>query len=490
MVRLPIATGYYVDVSRPVAAQECVNFFVKIPETNALSEAQLHGTPGISQFATAGTRTARGSHVMGGIMYSVHGPDLYKINENGTSTLIGVIDGNGPVSMADNGKQLCIVVPGLKGYIYQENPSTLSEIVNTNYTTDIGPSQQVVFKDGYFIHFNSNSLAGTGVVFFISNLNNGMIYNALDFGSAEADPDEITGIHVNKNVLYVAGEITNEPFQNIGVVAGDFPYQRIPGGIIQKGVKAKFSLADFDNGFVFVGGGENELPSVWKSNGGNVVKISTGAIDSEIRKESSEDQSNIFCTTDTVGGGAFLNVHLKNKVLTYDALATALMGKPVWFERRSTDANGEQQPWRVNGIVTAYGKTLVTDNQSSKIGELSTSVYTEYGARIVSIASTQPFPADGNVICVAEMELICESGVGLPGEIGGPDTDPVVIREYSDDGGFTFENMTARALGRSGHRAIRQIWRGEGMFNRSRVYRFTMSDRCKKVIIALEAKLV
>lgn len=482
----PIATGFYEDRSKPVAAQECVNFIPVVAQTNAASQSQLIGTPGITLRSTAGTNAARGAHVLAGVLYVVAGNSLYRENDDGTATSLGTISGTGRVSMADNGTQLCIVVPGGDGYIFTASPDTLTTISDAEYTTNIGPSQQVVFKDGYFIHFNNSSAAGTGVVFFISNLNNGLAYDPLDFGSAEADPDEITGIHVNKNILYVGGEITTEPFQNIGVVAGDFPFQRIPGALVQKGVKAKFSLVDFDNGFAFVGGGENEQPAVYKGPG-TPIKLSTTAIDEKLRSLTKDQQSSIYCTTDTVGGGYYLNVHLPDKVYSYDALSSAFMGKPVWFERRSKDEFGRDAIWRVNSISEAYGKQIVTDSQSGNIGELDLNVYQEYGTSINRIVSTQPFSNTGEVFSIGEVELHCESGVG---NTVAPGDDPVVRREVSDDGGFTFYPASERKLGKQGERKKRQVWRREGRVSKHRVYRFSMSDPVKSVIIKLEADVL
>lgn len=484
-VTLPIATGFYEDASRPIAAQQCVNWIPQIPQTNAYSPIQLLGTPGLVLRALAGTAAARGAHVLNGVPYTVNGTVLYRENNDGTTTALGTIAGTGRVSMDDNGTQLCIVVPGVAGYIFTASPDTLTQITDPEFTTNIGPSQQVVYKDGYFIHYNNQSAAGTGVVFFISNLNNGLAYDALDFGSAEVDPDQITGIHVNKNILYVGGEITNEPFQNVG--GAGFPFLRIPGAVLQKGVKAKFSLIEFDNKFAFVGGGLNEQAAVWLASGSSTQKISTSAIDFVIRQETDEQQQNIYCTTYADGGGYFLNVHLSNRVFTYDSLASQLSGRPIWHERLSRDAEGRDVVWRVNNIINAYGKTIVTDNQSGRIGELDDAVFDEYGRGVVRVVATTPFNDKGNRVAISEMELTCESGVG---NIADPGSDPVVIREISDDGGRTFGNSTQRKIGKQGEYFKRMIWRREGQFNTSRVYRFTFPDPVKPVIIKLEADII
>lgn len=484
MPEFPIANGFYVDDSRPIASQECVNWIPQIPQAQGLSRAQLIGTPGITQFATADVKPSRGSHVMNGIAYTVNNTTLYRINSDGTTTNLGTITGSIRISIADNGVQMCIVVPGSTAYIYTVSGGLVT-ITDSDFTTTLGPSQQVKFVDGYFVHYNNNAAASTSPIIFVSNLKDGTAYDALDFGTAEADPDDISGIHVNRNQLYVGGSQTIEPFANIG--GADFPFQRIQGGLIAKGVKAKLSLIDFDNGFAFVGGGLNEQPSVWKYTGSSGQKISTAAIDNLIQNLTESEQTDIYCTTYGEDGGNFLNIHLKERVFTFDANASALSGTPVWHERKSKDSFGRLIKWRVNSILNAYGKTLVTDDQDGRIGVMSRHTYTEYDDSINRVFSTTPFAAEGENLTIAEMELTCESGVG---NITGDGSDPYISRSYSDDGGFTFGNETSRSLGKQGEYNKRQIWRREGQTPRYRVYRFTHDVPVKPVIIKLEADII
>lgn len=503
MPEFPIADGFYVDASKPIASQECVNWIPQVPQAQALSRAQLIGTPGISQFTTSGSSPSRGMHTMNGIAYSVNGETLYRINSDETTDDLGTISGTGRVSIADNGVQMCIIVPGSTGYIYTVSGGLVT-ITDTDFTTTLGPSQQVVFVDGYFVHFNNDSAASTSPIFFVSALKDGTSYDALDFGTAEADPDDITGIHVSRNQLDIGGGQTIEPFANVG--GAGFPFQRISGGVVPKGVKAKFSMVEFDDSYAFVGGGLNEQPSVWKFTGSSGQKISSAAIDNIIQNLSDSEQEDIYCTVYGENGGFFLNVHIKDRVLTFDSSASSLSGRPVWHERKSRDSNGNETVWRVNGIVKAYGKTLVSDNQGGQIGSLEREVYDEYGTDIIRVFSTSPFQAEGENITVAELELTCESGVGLEAKkksgfpikfpyTFGDDSvidaaDPQMTRSYSDDGGITFGNETSRSLGKQGERNKRQIWRRDGQLKRYRVYRFSMSSPVKPVVIKLEADLV
>lgn len=468
-VRLPIAEGFYIDESKPISAQECTNWIPRIQKTKALAQPNAIGTPGISQFATAANdKAGRGSFVQKKISYSVNGNRFYRINSDGTVTDLGTIDGTGRVSMASNGTQICIVVPLLKGYIFTV-AGGLVDITDTVFTTTLGPSEQVVEKDGFFIHFKDQK-------YFISALNDGLTYSALDFETAAADPDEITGIHVNHNILYVGGANSIEPVQIVG--GADFPYKRIEGALIQKGVAAKFSLINFANTFVFVGSGSSEQPAIWQFSAGNVIKISTGAIDKVLRSKTQAQIEAIFATTYASRDGFFVNFHLNDRTFTYDSTTS------VWHERKSKNTSGQLINWRANDIIDAYGINIVTDNTSGKIGRLDDDLYSEYGTSINRVVSGAFLHNQNQRLTVGQMELTCESGVG---NIVAPSDDPQVTRSFSDDGGFTFSNGTSRSLGKQGEYNKRQIWRREGQVNRTRVYRFVVDETVKAVIIKLEA---
>lgn len=477
MPEFPIATGFYEDSVRPIASQQCINWVPQIPQTNAISQAQLKPTPGLVVFSMAGNKICRGQIVMNGIAYTVNGNTFYRINADKTTTSLGVIAGAGRVSMARSSNEICIVVPGAEAYIYSVSGG-LVQITDSDFITTLGPSQQVVFKDGYFVHYNNAAPASNQPIFFVSNLNQGLVYDALGFGTAEVDPDKITGLHVNRNILYVGGTITLEPFQNVGGTG--FPFLRIQGAVIQKGFGAQFSVVDFDNSFVFVGAGLNEQGAVWKFQGNSATKISTAAIDNIIQKMTDDELSQVFTNVSAEDGGYFAIFHFKDRTFGYDAAATALSGKPMWHERRSKDSNGIPINWRVNSIIDAYGTNIVGDNQGGTIGQLDRDIATEYDVSIRRVVATTPFSNDGNRIKVAEIELYCQSGAA---PATGPGSDPYISRQFSDDGGYTFGNLISKSLGAQGDYKRRQIWRKQGQVLNTRVYRYIVDEPIQVAIL-------
>jgi hypothetical protein len=478
---LPIGNGFYVSDSLPLSAQECVNWYPQLIEAPALSQSVLLGTPGLEWIDSSGTlnQVNRGGWVIDGIPYFVNGVMLYRlnrtfVNENEVLALesMGDIEGDGRVSMADNGNQLCILNPGGKGYIFEPGADTLTEITDSDFRANGNP-QQVVFLDGYFV-FTTD-----GKKFIVSSLNDGLNYNALDFGTAEADPDDIVAPVVLRNQLFIGGASTLEAFQNIG--GADFPFQR-SGLFIQKGVGAPFTIIEANDAILFIGGGKNESPAIWALKGNTVEKVSTIAIDTLLQSFSDTEIAETFTYSYAQKGAYFVAFSLPTTTLVFDTI------NGLWHERKSqvVDAKGKTVTVRsrVNSLVTAYGRVLVGDSLDGRIGRLDTDIYTEYDDPIVRRVSTQPFQNNMQSFSVPMIELTMEAGVG---DTSVP--NPQVRMERSKDG-KTWTDSRTRHIGRIGEYDKRTIWRRNGRVPRFELFRFTLSDAVKPVILQLTADIV
>jgi hypothetical protein len=415
---------------------------------------------------------------MKGVGYFINGSRLYSVTTAGVVVDIGTVTGSGRVSLANNGQFLVIVAPGGDAFAYDNVADTITQITDVDFIT----SSTVVFKDGFFVFS-----AADGSVFFNSALNDPFTYDALDFGTAEINPDRIVALHVNHNELFVEGEKTGELFQNIG--GSGFPFQRIPGANIQKGCYARFTLAEFDNTFVFVGGGENEQAAVWKVTGSSSVqKISTSAIDNAIQQFTEAEISASFSWVYAEGGDffvgfTFVSSRIPSKTFVYDATTSALAGQSTWHERQSGVTDNR---WRVNSIMRLGGKLLVGDQIDGRIGELDLETFDEYGEALFWLKSTAPFSNQGKTSFFGEVELFMQAGVGLT---VGQGSDPVVRMAFSDEGGEpgTFSSEFSRNYGKIGKRKQRTIWRRQGNIPNSRVLQFSGTDPVKRNILKLEA---
>ena len=476
MVALPITNGFYVSNSLPISAQECTNWYVVVESAPSLAQETLRGTPGIEQVETTGTvlQSNRGAHTMAGVPYFVNGTKLYRLDQTQVIPTevydlvdLGTVAGTARVSMADNGTQLLILVPGGNGYIWNHVTSTFSQITDLDFTANGNP-QFVVFIDGYFVVSTDTKK------FIVSAINDGTSWNALDYGTAESDPDNIVAPIVFKNQLFISGSQTFEAFQNIG--GSDFPFQRT-GLFLDKGVFAPYSLVNTQDTFMWVGGGENESPAIWGFAGNSSQKVSTVAIDFILKGLTQSELEEIYSWAYAQNGAYFVAFALPNSTLVFDHSSKR------WHERKSL-IDGNQTGYRVSGLTQAYNQIFVGDQIDGRIGKVDPDVFTEYENAIIRTVSTQPFQNNGLSFMVPSMELTVESGVG-----NSAVPDPVIGMERSKDG-KTWSDQRLRKIGAVGDYNHRVIWRRNGRASRFEVFRFTLSDAVKPVIIQLSAEIV
>ena len=474
---LPFTNGFYQSRALPLSAQRCVNWYTNVSEVQTLSGENLFGTPGISLIDSGETlEPNRGSHNMAGAPYFVNGNTLYRLNrvldglgnESFNVEALGTIEGSGRVSMADNGLQLCIVVPGGKAYIFSTGPDALVEITDAAFIV----SQTVVYIGGYFVFNASNSNT-----VFHSELRDGLNYNALDFAEAEADPDPTVALHVHRNTLYVLGSETIEPYTNTGGL--QFAFSAIPGGVINKGLRSTFGVVEFDQTFAFIGSGANEQDSLFAFSGGGVVEIATIPVAQLIQNATPEQLDESFVFYHALNKAHFFGITAGSRTLVFDSTASGASGRKVWHERSSRE-DGQDIQWRVSSIVQGYNKTFVGDIIDGRIGEMKDDTYTEYDNSIIRVCTTQPFDNFATSMSVSRLETTMNAGQGTMTEQGR------ISLDWSDDGGRLFGDQLSRGMGLLGDYVRRTIWRRLGRFPKTRVLRFHFSDNSDPSFLKLE----
>ncbi len=460
---IPLSNGFYQSESLPISSQFCQNLYVNIPDTTGISSAQLLSTPGLTEVARSGdTDVNRGAHVLADAPYFVNGNRLYRLEQDNSLNDLGEILGEGRVSMADNGTQLIIVAPKTRiGYVYTVSGG-LVQITDPTFTDPMKAAPEIVVFIGGFFVINRGSKE-----FFHSNLNNGLVYNALDFGSAEADPDIIRSLHVHKNQLYVFGSETIEVFTLVG--GAGFVFQRIQGFVIPKGIAAPFSVTEFNGTFAFIGQGVNESPKAYVFTGSGVQPISTTSIDFLLQEAELVDE--VFSFNYTFRGAVFVGFSTANQgTLIYDAKASTLAGKQVWHTRVSESLQ-EKTRWRVNSLVTAYNRLLVGDSESGIIGSIERDTFTEYGRPIIRDFAIPTLENNSQPMYFYWIESVLDSARGNIDSL----LDPKIRMSYSDDG-RKFTPEKTRSAGKVGEFNRKARWQQLGNTRRYRIFRFRMSD--------------
>jgi len=459
---IQFASHSYRHDSLPVSAQRCVNAYAEKQPRDAKAPIPVFGAPGISEFITVGRGPIRGLHEMNGIGYTVSRNEFYSFDADGNQQLLGAgITGISPVSIDGNGTQVAIT-NGTNGFIYNSSTATFSQISDP----DFNEANTVAFIDGYFAYdwkgFNK---------FFLSDLLDGTTYPALSFASAESKPDRVLATWSRDGLLLIFGEKTIEPWDHTG--ASNFPFQRIKGATVDRGVIAPLAICSEDTAKFFLGNDR----VFYRMDGLRPLRISTHAIERHWETFSTIDDA--FCFTVSFGGHKFIYVVFPTAGETWGCdIATDYR----WHERQSYDDRGEEIRWRANCAVSAFNKyQLIGDANSGRIGKIDPTVYTEFGDPIVMSLTSPPLHGGGKLVFMPEFYLDMEMGVGLA---TGQGSDPQVMLDMSDDGGETFSYPQQwRTLGAIGDRMQRLRWTSLGSFYQ-RVLRVTVSDNVKKVVIA------
>jgi hypothetical protein len=462
-MRISFATQAYQSDSLPVSAQRCVNAYLEVQPQDAKYGAAVFGCPGIETFANVGSGPIRGLFEMGGVAYVVSRNELYSLSSGGLATLLGTgITGLNRVSIAGNGIEV-IIVNGSLGFVYNTSTTAFVQISDGDFNV----ANTVTFIDSYFVLDE----AGTNK-FFLSDLLAGTSYDALLFASAESHHDHVVACWNNNGVLLVFGEETIESWDHTGAFA--FPFQRYKGGTIDRGLAAAQAITAEDQGIFFLG--DNRI--FYRLQGSQPVRLSNHAIEKEW--EGYSTITDAFCISMTFGGHTWIYITFPtaNTTFCYDIATNR------WHERESYDSQAGRTRWRANCVAEAYGRTLIGDAQSNKVGRLSGSIYTEFGTTIIKTLVSPPIHGDGKRCFMPMFELDMDAGVGLA---DGQGEDPQAMLDWSDDGGRTYgAPQLWRSMGKIGEYQRRLQWDRLGSFY-NRHLRLRIADPVKRVVIAARA---
>lgn len=439
--------------SRSTAAnsQRTINF-VPLLDPGSKAVKQLVGSAGLTLLNTLDTSGCRGMKEFKGVGYAVYGDSLYSISSSGADTLLGTLNtSSGPVTIAGNGLQVCIC-DGATLYIYDVATATLAEITDV----DFAGAGSVDYIDGYGVFNEPNTQK-----FWITSLLDFTAVDGLDFASAESNPDDVIRVFVESSTLYLMGTSVIEPWYNSG--AADFPFTRISGGTVERGLLAKMSVAKDDNAILFLG----DDRVVYRLSGSQIQRISNAQVESSISEMA--DPSDAEGWTYSLEDSRFYVLTFPDAGVTwkYD-FSTGL-----WHERDSYLLGR----WRAAWHMRIGNKEMTGDYSSGKLYKIDPTKYTEDGETFIS---SHIFPAihAEQEIPHNEFEIECESGVGL---VSGQGSDPIGLVSWSDDSGRTWSNQIEVSLGAIGEYNKRQIIDRLGS-SLDRRYKFSCSEPVKRVI--------
>ena len=460
-MQIPVLNGTYTDGSADFRTSYPVNL-VPVPKEQGISNGYLRPADGIIEDGV-GPGTDRGGINWNGACYRVMGTKLVRVSTSGAISVLGDVGGVGLVSFDYSFDRLAIASGG---GLYYWNGS-LTKVTDV----DLGGVLDVLWVDGYFMTTDGEFLV-------VTELNNPLEINPLKYGSSEVDPDPIKGIIKIQGEVYAMNRHTIEVFDNAG--GENFPFQRIDGAMIQKGIIGTHCATILNGALAFMGSGRNEAPAVYIGGGGTAQKISTREVDQVLLQYTEDQLSKAMLETRVDKGHQHLLVHLPDRTMVFDVAATSSMEVPVWFTL--TSSTDGFSVYRAQNLVWCYDKWLCGDPKSSKIGHLTDTVSSHYGDVVRWEFGTTILYNEGRGAIVHQLELVCLTGRVVLG------SDPRISSSYSVDGETWSQDKFIRA-GQIGDRAKRMVWLQQGVMRNWRIQRFMGTSDAHISVARLEAQV-
>lgn len=463
MTQIPIVSGIYADTDPDFRTGYPVNL-VPVPKESGISQGYLRPGDGIVEFANGPGRD-RGGIVWNGTHYRVMGTSLVTVDALGQITIVADVgDNDRPVTLDYSFDLLAIVS--------NENLFYFDGTVLTQVTDpDLGIVLDAIWIDGYFM-----TTDGTNLV--VTELNDPESVNPLKYGSSEIDPDPVLALQKVRNEAVAVNRFTIEFFQNLG--GNLFPFQRIPGAQVQKGAVGTQTCCVFMDALAFLGSGFNEACSVYLAQNATATKIATHEIDTILSGYT--DAELALCVVEARADNAhrLIYVHLPDRTLVYDAMASIDMKQPVWFVLTS-DRVGFSQ-YRAKFFTLAYNEWIVGDPSDTLLGRIDQSISSHYGSKVRWEFMTPIVYNESRGAIFNQLELVALTGSQAFGD------EPYISTSYSLDG-VTWSNDATIRSGVQGERAKRLCWFRQGHMRNWRVQRFRGDSDSHMALVRLEAQL-
>lgn len=464
-MQIPILNGIFTDNGPDLRTSYPVNL-MPVPKQSGISSGFLRPADGLVANGQ-GPGSDRGGINWNGVCYRVMGTSFVSVASDGEVVVLGHVGGptNELVTFDYSFDRLAIVSGGR---LYYWQPSTGVQQVTD---PDLGVVLDMCWVDGYFMTTDGESL-------IVTELNDPFAVNPLKYGSSEVDPDPIVALLKLRNEVYALNSNTIEVFDNVG---GDFfPFQRIDGAQIQKGVAGTFACCVFVETIAFLGSGRNEAPGIYLGANASANKISTQEIDELLLSYTGAQLSKVKLEARNDKAHQHLYVHLPDRTVVYDAAASAALEEQVWFTLTSSIVGFSK--YRARNFVRAYDKWLIADPESSTIGYFEKTTGSHWGQQVRWEFGTAVAYNEGNGAVFHELELVALTGRVALG------TDPMIATSYSLDG-ISWSQEKSIRVGTTGSALKRLVWFQQGFMRNWRIQRFRGDSDAHISFARLEAQI-
>lgn len=383
------------------------------PSGIILQSRMAIGDAGISMGGGPVTAIMQMNGVFGGDVFGVSDGGLYR-----AATRLGTIDGAGSASIIANEAGV-VCAAGARCWAYDGNAFAPVDF------PDGANVAKVIEAGGRFVALR----AGTGKFYWTLPL--GMTFDALDFATAENEPDELLdALHID-DVLVLFGASTIEYWPNTG--DAELPFQPLEGRVIERGIRATGCATVFDAGYAHV-----SQHNVVYLNG--ETAISNPGLEEKVAASAT---CRLF--TCQMEGQELLVLRLDDASYVYGN-RNRLWSQFTSFRRSNWICGAASGQWlgsSVDGRVLRFTHGFADDGGT-------------FERRFRATA-----PLMGGATPIDNVRLRTMPGLAL--ELEGEFANPLIEMRSSRNGGRTFGTWQQEKLGRQGEYAPRVEWRAQGV---------------------------
>jgi len=425
----------YQRSDRKTGVQRSVNLRLRAVDSGLVLES-VEGLRSIVTFPA----DIRGTYTTDeGRWFVVAGSTLYEVASNGTYTVRGTLaSSSGFVSMK-NGLYQLVIVDGPNGYVYTFANNTLAQITDPDWRG----SSWVEELNGTFVFVPDDAPDQ----FYISAIDDGASFDALDFSSSDAQPDNIVTHRVLKQELYLFNKRSTEVWVYTGDT--DFPLTRYNSTPIDIGCVGLRAATVTSDSMFWIGCTDRGSGLVYEMRGHSPVRVSQDAVEQAIASAGSAI-SGASMWAYQIDGAEFVGLNIPGMPTTW----VYNLATQQWHEQARMVA-GEWAPWPVDQI--SYFDNLHLATSGATVSVIDKTIDTIGGEQMV-LERTWPHLTAGNLEPLSYRGLEVSMTTGNGG---------AVTLELSNDGGYVWGSPLRKTLGAVGQRTERIRWLGLG----SAVYR-------------------
>lgn len=443
-----------------------VGKFPPITQTNMLAEktsTQLESPialiprPGLTAFATVGDGPIRHMNRKSGLFNEaavvVSREKVFLLSANAIATqqtgTLSTTAGHVQIAMGrdSNGDSLARIADGARLYLVSGGTVTAENFPSAIETAG---ADSVAYLRQFWFAVKS----GTAQVYYL--VPGDTVWNALDFATAEYQPDPIICIAVLGEQIFLLGAASTEVWALTGSTSPALaPYGGLAWNI---GCLSRDSAVNVRDSLIWV----TDTCDVVQTFGSTPQVISTPGISEQIRQS---DADQIDAWSFIMDQHMYYVLTLSTQTWIYD------MTTQLWSRADSVGYDF----WRAGIGCAVAGQAYAADilPGSAMVWTVDPDSLTDDGDGISRVCTGFFEMRDGKLAC-GNVSIVCSAGQG---NIIDPGANPVVQMRYSDSYGQTWSEWKNAELGKAGEFEYRVRWNRLGLLRSpGRYFQFRTSD--------------